>query len=150
MDLKIHHFYDIIRDFGRGKEILPHPYGHSYHQIARMIRDNPGIQIRLVIGPDDICEGCEMLQEGRCIDSISHRRDFLSKEDFNDHIDRKIMKVLSLGEGDTLTPQELCLFAKSYLANIEWIYEGNDPEHTAERKKNVIAGFRYYSKLHGF
>ena len=32
-----------------------------------------------------------------------------------------------------------------YIRNIEYIYEGNDAEHTAQRRQNVIRGLELYS-----
>ena len=150
MELRIHHFYDIIRDFGSGKDIKPHPYGHSYYKVAELIRKNPNLQIKIVVGADAVCEGCKFLKDGKCLDKITHRKDFTSKEDFNNYLDKRIIKVSSFNEGDVLTPVELCKKAKSYLEKIEWVYEGNDPEHTEKRKENFINGLKDYSELHGF
>jgi hypothetical protein len=76
MELRIHHFYDIIRDFGIGKEIVPHPYGHSYHKSAWHIRNNPNIKIKIVMSVDDTCDGCVHIVHQQCSDVIHHRSDF--------------------------------------------------------------------------
>lgn len=48
LELRIHHFFDTIRDLGAGKDLQPHPYGHSLHKVAALIRKDPQIKIRLV------------------------------------------------------------------------------------------------------
>jgi len=150
MKLRIHHFYDIIRDLGSGKEIKAHSSGHSYHNVLELIRKNPNLKIKIIICFDDVCIGCKFLRDGKCFDKITHRKDFISKEDFNNYLDKRIIGVSLFNEGDTLTPVELCKKVKYYLEKMEWIYEGNDSEHTKKKKENVIKGLRYYSKLHGF
>lgn len=150
MNLRIHHFYDIIRDFGRGKIIEPHPYGHSYHKAAEKIRENSNLKIKIVVENDSICAGCSHLKEGHCDDKITHRQDCTSKEEFNNQIDKRIMKVCSIEESSIFTPIQLCEKAKKYLEGIEQVYDGNDSEHTLIRKQNVIKGIKYYSKLHNF
>ena len=150
MNLRIHHFYDIIRDFGIGKKIEAHSYGHSYHKIAEQIRADPNLKIKIVLENDSVCQGCKHSKDNHCTDKITHRQDLISKEDFNNRIDKRIMKICSIQEGDILTPIQLCQKAKRYIENIENIYQGNDPEHTQIRKQNVINGLKYYSKLHKF
>lgn len=149
MQLCIHHFFDIIRDFGAAKDIDQHPYGHAYHRVARIIRDDPDIPITLVSGPDDVCMGCRRLMNGRCEDTIGHRTDFRYKDAFNRHLEKRIMEKCGLRPGDRLNPRQLCRQAKDYLDHIFWIYEGNDALHTQVRKENVIKGLAYYQERHG-
>lgn len=148
MELRIHHFIDIIRDFGIGKTIAPHPYGHSYHKAAECIREDPNIQIKIVLGKDDVCNGCSRLVKGYCTDTIGHRSDFTSKHAFNDHIDQRIIEKCGLEIGDTLTAMQFCEKIPAYVENIFWIYEGNDEEHTLAGKKNVLKGFQRYIDNH--
>ena len=142
--LRIHHFYDIIRDFGRNTGFRPHPYGHSYHKIAEAVWNNPNLYIKIISEADDTCTGCMHLKGKSCNDFIYHREDFRSKEKFNDHIDGKIMKVCSINENDVFSVTELCRKARLYLDNIIWIYEGNDPDHTESRKLSVINGLEKF------
>lgn len=148
--LRIHHFYDIVRNFGIGKKIEPHPYGHSFHKIAQLIRSDPNLKIKIVVNCDSVCEGCSHYKGGHCDDVITHRRDFTLKEEFNNHIDERIMTKCQIKESDILMPIQLCQKAKCYLDNIEFIYLGNDEWHTRERKNNTVKGLKYYSQLHGF
>lgn len=149
MNLRIHHFFDIIRDFGCDKNIKPHEYGHAYHEVARQIKENANLEINLVIDSDEICTGCSKLTDGDCVDIITHRTDFKWKEDFNNYLDIRIMEVCGLHISKKYSPKILCEFAHKYIENIDFIYLGNDEEHTELRKQNVIAGLRHYSENHG-
>lgn len=144
MRLQIHHFYDIMRDFGSGKTIKPHDYGHSYHKIANIIQLNPEIKIEIVLGCDDVCAGCTYLKNDQCLNKINHRQDFQNKGIFNDYINARIMKVCGINVGDMFTSLELCKKANSYIENIEWIYEGNDDANTQKRKAHLMDGIKKY------
>jgi hypothetical protein len=146
LELRIHHFFDIIRDIGLGKELKPHPYGHSLHQIAALIRQEPHVKIKIVKNCDAICIGCSKMKEESCIDTVSHRSDFSSKEMFNDYLDEKILRVCDLAEGDILTPEDVLGKSSLYLDHIFQIYEGNDPQDTEQRKMSVEEGIRLYKE----
>lgn len=150
MKLRIHHFFDIIRDFSRVEEVKPHPYGHSYHKVARVIWNNANIKIKIIVQCDDICDRCVRLKNNVCDDTIPHRKDFKSKEKFNNFLDQRIMRICLVKEGDTFTPIQLCKKGRLYLENINWVYEGNDLDHTQTRKKNVMLGLKNYSKKYKF
>lgn len=138
--IRIHHFFDIIRDHGKGKALSPHPYGHSYHMVAGRLLSGEIKQIRLVIENDAVCCNCSKLISGHCIDTIDHRTDFTSKEQFNDHLDARIMKTLGLEQGQIITTRELLDLSSLYLEQIEYLYEGNAPEHTRMRAIHVRRG----------
>lgn len=148
MELRVHHFFDILRDFGSGKIFEPHHYGHSYHIIADTIWKNPNVKIKIVLENDNICDGCIHMVRKNCFDTISHRRDFISKEEFNNYLDRRILSVCNLKEGRILTAAEVCMKAEFYLDSIEWIYIGNDKKHTEKRKIHVIQGLINYREKH--
>lgn len=159
INLRPHHFFDIIRAFGKeslalaeGKSvgIKPHPYRHSFHKIAELIRISPDLKIKIIVKCDSVCEGCIHYTNGRCDDGINYRKDFISKEKLNNHVDKRIIEKCLIKEGKALTPIQLCQKAGLYLNNIDFIYSGNDSWHIKRRKKDVIKGLNYYSKLHGF
>ena len=150
MELLVHHFFDIIRDLGAGKDLKPHLLGHSLHKIAAKIREDPQVKIKIVMGCDSTCEGCSKMFEGRCVDSISHRADFTSKERFNDFIDKKILKACGLKTGEIATPIKLLKKSKFYIGHIFQIYEGNDIKHTQKRRADVVRGGELYSQKFGF
>lgn len=148
MKLRIHHFFDIVRDFGSGKTFSPHPYQHAYHLVAREIWANPHLPLDLVVSADAVCNGCIHLVDSSCDDVITHRTDFRSKEAFNNHLDHRIMKICGLQTSVCYTPEDLCRYAGKYIENMDYIYEGNDEAHTRERKNNVIKGLELYVCRH--
>ena len=150
MKIRIHHFFDIIRDFGSDKKIVPHPSLHAYHKVAEQIRENPNIEFELVFQSDAVCTGCVHLEKYICDDTISHRKDFVLKEEFNNYLDRRIFEICGIQISKKYSPKYLCEITHKYIANIEFIYEGNDIEHTELRKQNVIRGLNYYSEKHEF
>lgn len=150
IDLRIHHFFDIIRAFGKESIITPHLHQHSFHKIAKLIKVDSNLKIKIVIRCDSVCEGCIYYKNGCCKDKVDHRKDFVFKEKFNNHIDKRIMEKCFINKGEVLTPVKLCQKGKLYLDNIDFIYSGNDLWHTEQRKKDVIKGLKYYSKLHNF
>jgi len=139
-ELRIHHFFDMLRDYGAKKEIRPHNYGHSYHFIAEKIYSNELDKIRLILSNDDVCKDCSKSEGGHCIDTIDHREDFPLKEDFNNHIDHRIMEKMQLKENDIVSYKELLRMAELYINEMDWIYKGNDPDHTEIRRNYVIKG----------
>ncbi|NOR74051.1 MAG: hypothetical protein GQ525_02715 [Draconibacterium sp.] len=150
MKIRIHHFFDIIRDFGSGKNITPHPSLHAYHEVAEQIRENPNIEFEIVVQSDAVCTGCVHLDKSICDDTISHRKDFTLKEEFNNYLDRRIVDVCIIQLSEKYTPKMLCEIAHKYIDNIEFIYEGNDIKNTELRKQNVVRGLKYYSQKHEF
>lgn len=146
VNLRIHHFYDIIRDLGSGKKSWKNSYNNSLDEVARLIISDTKLKIKLVLSCDSICDGCIHNKNGHCDDKITHRKYFTSKELFNNFIDEKILKYCELKIGDIYTPGELCNKAKKYLENIEKIYFGNDPKNTKERKENFVKGLKLILK----
>lgn len=149
MRLRIHHFFDIIRDFGAGKDINPHPYLHSYHKVAKIIFKESLRKIEIVTESDSVCEGCIKLKGNRCTDIITHRKDFSGKEEFNNFLDIRIMNVCNIEVNSVTTPASLIKASEKYITNIHFIYAGNDKEHTEMRKINVMKGVEFYVKEHG-
>lgn len=145
MKIKIHHFFDIIRDFGSGKEFNPHSYQHSYHKVAKTIWQNPNTEFEIVVGTDETCKGCIHLIGNSCNDIITHRKDFSLKEPFNNYLDNRIIEVCGIDISKKYTASSLLQFSEKYIENIEFIYEGNDQQHTAKRRENVVAGLKIYS-----
>jgi hypothetical protein len=144
MKLKIHHFFDIIRDFGIGKNFGPHPYHHSYHKVAQTIWQYPETEVEVIFGADQVCEDCIHLVGTSCNDIITHRKDFTFKEKFNNYLDSRIIDVCKIDVSKKYTLKSLLQFSDKYVENIEFIYNGNDEQHTAKRKENVLKGLEAY------
>lgn len=142
MELRIHHLFDMIRDIGKGSVFTAHPYGHSFHRIARRLEERSFDRVVLLVACDAVCEGCIKMQGDHCVDTVDHREDFTSKEAFNNVLDRRILDCLGLKAGQCISIDSLLQKAGRYLESIESLYEGNDPVHTLERKRCVEAGLR--------
>ena len=140
--LRIHHFFDILRDYGAGKELQPHPYGHSYHLIGKKVYENTLNEFEIVVACDDICLNCSKIENGLCIDEIDHRNNFTMKIKFNEFIDNRIMNTMNLEKGQIVTESEIIEKADLYLNNIFEIYSGNSIEHTEQRRLNVELGVK--------
>jgi len=141
-ELRIHHFYDIIRDYGSGKIVEKHEYGHSYHIIAKEIFENRLLKIKLIIKHDDVCKHCSKLLGTKCVDSIQHRSDFTSKEKFNDYLDSRIMKCMGYKIDQMISVKEILRESHRYLDAIDELYVGNDIDHTKLRKQHVSMGIK--------
>jgi hypothetical protein len=148
MYLRIHHFFDILRDFGSMKPIVPHPYQHSYHLVADEIIQNPLVQFQLVLSCDAICQNCCKMRYHHCTDTITHRSDFKWKEAFNNSIDQKIMETCQLSFERPYTAVAICKISGKYFENADYIYSGNDLNHTIQRILLVKKGIEFYKDKH--
>lgn len=139
--MRIHHFFDIVRAMGCGCVFDPKNYGHKMGDLAkRLCHEYDSLKIEIVKECDDICPGCIFFRGGHCIDKIDHRKDFDSKEKFNDHVDNKIIKTLSLKVGEIYSIDLLLGMTDKYVEEIDMIYAGNDDWHNEERKEKVKRG----------
>ena len=150
LPIRIHHFFDIIRDFGINPKIEPNQkYHHSYHTVATCIRNNPDLKLEIVIGPDAVCAGCAFHRKGTCTDKID-KPGFSLKRQYNDFLDRKILGKINVREHQIITARELCYSADNYLSNMYSIYNLNAVPSTSIRHMHVINGLNYYKKAHNF
>lgn len=145
LPIKPHHFLDIIRDFGAGREHEPHPYGHAVHLVAARLRREPGLVLRLTSGADSICAPCRNLVSGRCIDTTDAPGRTVQKGAWNRLIDRRLFARLGLREGDLIRADEFCLLALERLGDIREIYREEKTEKTAWRVENLVRGLRSFS-----
>lgn len=146
--IRIHHFFDIIRDYGQNSHFKPNrEYGHSLHIIAEKIINDAVMPMKIVVGADSVCRGCIHLAQGKCNDVIE-KPGFTTKDGYNNYIDNKILDFCGIREDNVYTPRELCALSKEYLDNIFDIYHLNDKEHTEKRKENAIKGLSQYTRQH--
>lgn len=142
--IKPHHFLDIIRDFGAGREHTPHPYGHAVHLAAARIREDRRLLLRLTSGADFICAPCRLLCSGRCTDSTDTPGRMARKGAYNRLIDRRLFLRLGLREGALLRADEFCALALTGLGQIKEIYREEKNEKTAWRAENLFRGLRSF------
>lgn len=139
MRVRPHHLLDIITSHGAGHEFKPAAYGHAVHTCAEIVLNDLDTPLEFVVGADFICEPCIRLVEGRCDDVLSQLDPPISKQDYNDDLDRRVLAHFELQEGDRMTFGE-------YLHVIREHFEGlpelcSHPGETAEnRATNLDAG----------
>jgi hypothetical protein len=151
LHIRVHHFYDIIRDFGINPVIEADlTYKHSYHKVADLIRLSPDLNMKIVVGIDAVCEGCIHLKNNTCDDPLTVIPGFTFKNEYNNYLDNLILNVIETYENDNVTPKELCILAKKYIADMYTIYELASTSEIDKRKKEFIAGLKYYSHINNF
>jgi len=143
VQIKPHHFLDIIRDYGAGNTFAPHPYGHAVHTVAERVLSDRNIILQLVLGCDDICRPCMNNKEGRCIDSVDHPP-FTSKEKWNRTIDARIFEKLELKEGTEIAASEFCRVTRQKIGNLYDIWREVPREDTDLRRQELMKGISMY------
>ena len=101
--LRPHHILDIIRNIGHERPLVPHEYGHLVHLITKMILEDVDIECRLVVANDDICGPCRMLKnDGSCADVLAQLDEPVSKQVYNDDLDRRLLAFLGIQEDEVM------------------------------------------------
>ncbi len=117
--LRPHHILDIVRNVGNGREAKPHEYGHLVHLVTDEIVRNPGRECRLVVGSDDVCGPCARLsRDGRCDDVLAQLDPPLSKQAYNDELDRRLLAFFGLPENRVLRVSEFLALAAARLDEV--------------------------------
>jgi hypothetical protein len=138
LELRPHHLLDIISDYGHGTRYQPHAYGHALHLVAEQVLGNPDQDLVFVIGADAVCQGCRHLQaDGQCDDVLSQLAEPLSKQSYNDDLDRRLWPYLSLDAGNHMTMRQFLLRVQQRLPGIEAICT-----HPGEEQAERLAGLQ--------
>ena len=102
--LRPHHILDMIRNLGNRRPLVPHPYGHLVHEITPLLREDPDRLCRLVARNDAVCGPCRMLDSrGLCTDVLSQLEKPVSKQEYNDGLDRRLLAFLGIRDGETMS-----------------------------------------------
>ena len=102
-----HHVIDIVRaDMSRWAIPPKSPLGHRVREVCIRLFADRDAMIEVVDGADEICAGCAMFVDGRCINTID--TDFrpgapAGMYDYNRLIDARWRERLALATGDRLT-----------------------------------------------
>ncbi|MGQ9731267.1 MAG: DUF1284 domain-containing protein [Candidatus Zipacnadales bacterium] len=139
MRLRPHHVLDIVTQYGRGLPFRPSPYGHAVHTTAEALLADPDISIEFVVDADDICAPCKHLIGSRCNDMLTHCDPPLSKQAYNDDLDRRVLAYFNMVEGDVLTFREYLAVIRTHLDGLEAVCT-HPREDPAERLAGLIAG----------
>lgn len=104
MKLRPHHVLDIIRTFGNDIPFKPHPYGHALHRVAAEILADVDLEIEFILGADEICEPCKHLTvDGQCEDMLHLLENPLSKQEYNDDLDKRLFEYLNFEPGTIMS-----------------------------------------------
>ena len=103
MKVRPHHLLDIISSHGAGHEFKPAAYGHAVHTCAEIVLNDLDTELEFVVGADFICDPCIHNVEGRCDDMVSSLDPPVSKQDYNDDLDRRLLVHFGLQEGERMT-----------------------------------------------
>ena len=138
MKLRPHHVLDIISDHGHGVEFKPHPYGHAVHTVAGAILPNVDMDVELVIGADEICRPCIHLQpDGRCDDVLHQVDPSISKQKYNDDLDKRLLDYIGLTSSRVMTIRRYLEIVAKHLPGIEKICT-----HPGEDQETRLAGLQ--------
>ena len=140
LSLRPHHILDIVRNIGNDRPIMPHEYGHLVHEITRQIISNIDTKCKLTISNDDICGPCRMLTiKKECVDVLHQLDPPISKQVYNDELDRKIMTFLSLEQNTVLTIRQYLVKIKNSMDSIVDICT-HPKEDKESRRTGLIKG----------
>jgi hypothetical protein len=131
MKLRPHHVLDIISGYGQGVDFMPHPYGHAVHTVARSILSDLDLDLEFMIGADEICRPCTHLRsDGRCDDVLSQLDPPISKQKYNDDLDKRLLDYLGLATSSVMTVRKYLEIVAKNLPGVEKIctHPGEDQE----------------------
>jgi hypothetical protein len=139
MRARPHHLVDIITQYGAGQPFEPAACGHAVHTVAAAIIADPEVRIEFGLGADDICSPCKHLANGRCDDVVRAFDPPVSKHDYNDALDQRLLQFLGMAEGECLTFREYLAALRSHLDGLAELcaHPGEDPR---ERQENLERG----------
>ncbi len=143
MRLRPHHLIDIYKSLGNGREVYllqSNSNGHSQPLVVRSILDDPEQKIELICENDDICKNCRHLQkDNSCVDMLQKLEPPVSKQLYNDNLDKKLFATLEISPGYMTTAVN---FLQLVLENEEDIvpmatHPGGEEEFTRNGIRNA-------------
>lgn len=141
MKLRPHHLLDIISQYGAGRPFEPSDYGHAVHTVARLVLANQAQLAEMVVGADAICAPCRHLVDGRCTDVVGSLDPPVSKQDYNDGVDERVLAHMGLAAGEVLTVRAFADRALERLQDLEQVcsHPGEEP---AQRLRDLRQGLQ--------
>ena len=138
MRLRPHHLIDIITKFGRGQEFKPHPYGHAVHTVAAQVLAAPDLEVEFVAAADAICQPCRHLRpDGQCADVLSQLKERVSKQVYNDALDKMLFAYLGMHPGARMTVRAFLERLDAHTPGVEKICT-----HPGEREEDRLRGIQ--------
>ncbi len=133
MRTRPHHLIDIVTQYGAGEPFKPSDYGHAVHTVAARLIAEPETVVELGVGADEICVPCRHLVDGRCRDVIRSIEPPVSKHDYNDALDLRLLAFLGISEGDAMTFTRYLALLREHLSGLAelcaWPGEAPDERH---------------------
>ncbi len=140
--MRPHHFVDILRQLGAGREFAPSPYGHAVHSVAGALLDRPDTLLLLVNRCDDVCAPCIHNKNGVCDDYLSDRR--MSKHDFNTALDARLFAHLKLEEAVSLSAMDFAGVLRDRLADPTAVWTDVSGEEARMRLSMMLRGIEKF------
>jgi len=136
--LRPHHLIDIINNFGHGREFTPHPYGHAVHTVAAQVLAAPDLEVEFVAAADAICQPCRHLRpDGQCADVLSQLKERVSKQVYNDALDKMLFAYLGMHPGARMTVRAFLERLDAHTPGVEKICT-----HPGEREEDRLRGIQ--------
>ena len=145
LTLRPHHLLDIVTHHGGGTPFRPHDYGHAVHTVAATVLADLDVRIRFLVGADDICAPCRHLHDGKCAAVLSQLAPPVSKQDYNDGLDRQLFAYFGMTDGQVMTFREYLGIVRAHIDGIEHVCT-HPKEDPTKRRANLIRGLE---KLRG-
>jgi len=138
--IKPHHLLDMIRDLGEGRTPQPHPYGHAYDEVARLLLEALDCPVQITLGADAVCEPCKFNDAAQCTDITKTPGYLARKRDWNLLIDKRLCDRLGLKPGQVLSVGQFCQLARRRLGAVHEIWREAPPQANDSRQAAVEAG----------
>jgi hypothetical protein len=135
MRARPHHLIDIITQYGAGQPFEPSAYGHAVHTVAARVIADPTVRIEFGVGADDICAPCKHLVNGRCDDVVGGFDPPVSKHDYNDALDARLLEFLGMEEGQVMSFAEYLTVLRGHLEGLAELCHWPGEEASARREK---------------
>jgi hypothetical protein len=140
MKLRPHHILDIISGYGHAAEFKPHPYGHAVHSVAQAILSDTELKVEFIVGADEICQPCRHLTSDGLCEGVLHQLDPpLSKQEYNDTLDRRLFDYLGFAPGTVMTIRQYLKIVDKKVPGIEEICT-HPKEDQRQRLDGLIRG----------
>ena len=140
MKLRPHHILDIVSSHGHDSQFKPSAYGHAVHTVARSIIADMDQDVELVVGADEICVPCKhLLPDGQCDDVLRQLDPPISKQEYNDALDNKVLGYFGFPANSVMTVREYLEIVSTRVPGIEAICT-HPNEEPASRLKGLEQG----------